>query len=334
VGIDDDFFELGGHSMLAVRMLTQVEARLGERVRLAAMVRSPTIRGLAEGMAAPAATDKWRALVEMKPDGSRPPLFLIHSLTGDVLLYRDLVRRLVPEQPAWGLEAIGADGRQLPLLAIPDMARHYIEEMRSVQPQGPYHLAGLCYGGAVAHEMAHQLEQGGERVAFVGLIEAAPLGLRQKTTLPMRVGKHVHELRELAAGERVQFLRSTGLNVVDRVKKQARWRVKKHLYMERGRALPPGLTDMIELNFVAAVGYVSPQYGGRVTLFRVYDPAKGENVEDTRQRWREFAAGGLDVRNVISAGADRISVLFEPHVAALGAELEAALQEVLEEAAP
>lgn len=328
VGIDDDFFELGGHSMLAVRMLTQVEERLGFRLRLASMVRTPTIRGLAEGIVpgGDASEVEWPALVEMKPEGTRRPLFLMHSLTGDVLIYRDLVRRLAPEQPAWGLEALGGDGRQLPKLSIPDMASHYIAEVQTVQPHGPYYLAGLCYGGDVAHEMAHQLEAAGERVAFVGLIDANPLGLRPNVTTRMRIGAHMAELRALPAAERADFLHASGRNVVDRIRRLALWRAKKALYIDRGRALPPSLADMMELNFAAAAGYVSPMYGGRVTLFRVHNPEEGAGPDDLRLRWEGFAAGGLEIRDIVSQGAGHISVLFEPHVAALAVELEAALQ--------
>ena len=335
VGIDDDFFELGGHSMLAVRMLTQVEERLGIRLRLASMIRTPTIRGLAEPIAADGGADEmgWRALVELKPDGTRPPLFLIHALTGDVLIYRDLVRRLASDQPAWGLEALGGDGRQLPKLAIPDMARHYIDEIRTVQPHGPYYLAGLCYGGDVAHEMAHQLEADGERVAFVGLIDANPLGLRPRVTTSLRVWRHVTELLEQPAGRRLAFLHSTGRNLRERIEVGVRWQIKKHLYIGRGRALPSSMVDMMELNFAAAAGYVTPIYGGRVTLFRVYSPDEGEAARDMRLRWAEFAAGGLDVRDIVSTGAGHISVLNEPHVRALAAALEQAIVETLAERA-
>lgn len=327
VGIDDDFFELGGHSMLGVRMLTQVEDRLGIRLRLAAMIRTPTIRGLAESVTTGggSAESAWRALVELKPGGTRPPLFLIHSLTGDVLIYRDLVRRLAADQPAWGLEALGADGQQLPNLGIPEMARHYIDEIRAVQPHGPYYLAGLCYGGDLAHEMAYQLEAQREPVAFVGLIDANPLGLRPKVTTTMRIGQHLRELRELPANEWGEFLHSTVVNLLERIRKQARWRTKKALYIDRGRPLPPHKVDFMELNYAAANGYVTPTYGGRVTLFRVHNPDDDDQPNDLRLRWEGFAGGGLAVRDIVSEGAGHISVLYEPHVAALAAELEAAL---------
>jgi thioesterase domain-containing protein len=180
--------------------------------------------------------------------------------------------------------------------------------------------------------MAHQLEQAGDEVAFVGLIDANPLGVKKVKTVRERVAEHALELREMPASRWPAFLRSTGANVSERTRKQVRRRVRKHLYINRGRALPPGLTDMLELNAAASAGYVSPRYGGRVTLFRVHDPDEDRSgkVQDLRLRWQEFAAGGLDVRDVTSSGAGHISVLFEPHVGPLSEALETALTDAVD----
>ena len=47
------------------------------------------------------------------------------------------------------------------------MARFYLEEVRALQPHGPYYLGGYCFGGNVAYEMARQLRAQGERVAQI-----------------------------------------------------------------------------------------------------------------------------------------------------------------------
>jgi amino acid adenylation domain-containing protein len=334
VGISDDFFELGGHSMLAVRMLTEVEQRLGIRIRLALMLRTPTIRGLSEPIVdgQPGADAGWRALVEMKPEGTRPPLFLIHGLSGDVLIYRDLVRRLSREQPVWGLEALGADGRRVPMLAIPDMARHYISEMKTIQPQGPYFLAGHCYGGDLAHEIARQLEQSAEEVAFVGLIDANPLGLRPRrksgSMLRQLIRRNLDELSGLPLANHPSFIFSNSLSIGKQIRTAVRWRIKKHVYLARGRPLPTSMVDMKELNYAALVDYVTPTYGGHVTLFRVHDPVEGERPRDIRMRWNEFAAG-VDVRDIVSVGAGHQNVLYEPHAGVVATMLEQAIVETL-----
>ncbi len=333
VGCTDDFFELGGHSMLAVRMLTQVERDLGVRVRLAAMVRAPTIRGLAEVIRDDRGERTWRPLVSMKPDGERPALFLMHALEGEVLIYRDLVRRLDADQPAWGLEAVGADGVQVPEMSIPSMATLYINEIRTVQPTGPYLLAGLCYGGVLAHEMAHQLEEAGEDVAFVGLIDAKPFGLRKKMSVSARLGRRVREFRAASVEERVEVLRLTARNVWHRTRKQARWHFAKWVYIDRGRGVPASMQVMTDMTEAAATGYRSPRYGGRVTLIRVIGSVDQVGPEDVRLRWREFADGGVDVYDVGAEGVTHTVALFEPHVGQLAEVLETAISESLAERA-
>ena len=52
------------------------------------------------------------------------------------------------------------------------MAEHYIKEMRTVQPEGPYFLGGFSAGGLVAYEMARQLHEAGERVPFLALFDS------------------------------------------------------------------------------------------------------------------------------------------------------------------
>jgi thioesterase domain-containing protein/acyl carrier protein len=176
VGIGDDFFELGGHSLLAARMFAALERRLDVRLPLAALIRAPTVAELAETVRDCNREDerRWEVLAVLKPGGAGPALFLVHDLGGDLLCYRDLLRHLPEDRPVYGLQALGRDGRSAPITTIEDMARRYSAEMRRVQPAAPYLVAGFSFAGVVAHEIARQLEQEGQHVAFVGLIDAVP----------------------------------------------------------------------------------------------------------------------------------------------------------------
>lgn len=49
--------------------------------------------------------------------------------------------------------------------------RPHIAALRAVQPEGPYHIGGYCYGGFVAFEMASQLERQGEQVGLLAIFE-------------------------------------------------------------------------------------------------------------------------------------------------------------------
>src|SRR6185295_18712292 len=110
-------------------------------------------------------------LVPVQPKGSRPPLFLVHGAGGDVLWgYANLAKHLHPEQPLYGIKSRGRLGLD-EFDRLEEMASYYLEEIRAVQPRGPYYLGGYCFGGNVAYEMARQLRERGEQVAFVALID-------------------------------------------------------------------------------------------------------------------------------------------------------------------
>jgi aspartate racemase len=194
-GVRDNFFDLGGHSLLAVRMFAQVERVFGRRLPTSALFQAPTIEQLAvrlesEGFRAP-----WGSLVAIQSNGSRPPLFLVPGMGGNVVGYMDLARLLGPDQPFYGLQARGLDGREKPFECIEPMAEHYVNEVRGVQPKGPYYLGGACFGGVVAYEMAQRLRAAGEEVAFLMMLETWPPTRRSSIVdLMLRQSQHVRFL--------------------------------------------------------------------------------------------------------------------------------------------
>jgi thioesterase domain-containing protein len=110
--------------------------------------------------------------VTIQIGGSKPPLFCVHAIDGNVLVFQNLARHLDPDQPVYGLQAKGLDGKQAPHTRFEDMAADYIKEIRTVQPEGPYLLAGYSSGGVVAFEMAQQLQAQGQQVELLALIDS------------------------------------------------------------------------------------------------------------------------------------------------------------------
>ena len=182
ISIHDDFFELGGQSFAAVRVMTRLAQRLQVRLPLSALLEGRTIAHLAERVQRRQA---WTPLVVLQPDGEGLPLFLVHPAGGNVLCYRQLAGQL--GRPVHGLQAAGLDGERAPLDSVPAMAALYIEALRQTWPHGPYLLGGWSSGGVIAFEMARQLEQIGEPVERVVLID---------TPAPWRTGPP--DLRALA----------------------------------------------------------------------------------------------------------------------------------------
>src|SRR5262249_14537684 len=113
VGIHDSFFDLGGHSLLAVRLFAALEKQFGRGLPLASLFRAPTIAQLADLLDTPHDAD-WSPIVAIQPNGGRPPVFLIPGAGGNVLGFERLAYHLGPDQPVYGIEARGLDGKQPP----------------------------------------------------------------------------------------------------------------------------------------------------------------------------------------------------------------------------
>ena len=171
IGVRDNFFALGGYSLLALRMFSAIEQTFGTRLPMAVLFQAPTIEQLADVLADEGCTLRWRSLVAIQPEGKNPPFFAVPGVGGNVLVFARLAKLLGNDQPFYGLQARGLDGKEKPFMRVEDMAAHYIDEIRSVQPQGPYLIGGTCTGGLAAYEIAQQLTAKGEEV-ILAVIES------------------------------------------------------------------------------------------------------------------------------------------------------------------
>ncbi len=95
-------------------------------------------------------------LVPLRPEGTQPPLFLVHAVGGSVAPYAGLAALLGDDRPVYALEDPGLHGGSTQARALPDIASTYLAAVREVRPAGPLHLGGWSAGGAVALEMARQ----------------------------------------------------------------------------------------------------------------------------------------------------------------------------------
>ncbi|MFN7920290.1 MAG: AMP-binding protein [Bryobacteraceae bacterium] len=154
IGIDDDFFDLGGTSLDVARVV----AELG--IDVEAFVSGPTIRRMAGFRSA-------SGVITIRRGDGQPPLFCAPPHSGLLVGYQNLARHLVPGRAIFGFSPPGAN---VPV-PVRDLAIRNIEAMREVQPHGPYAISGYCFGGLVAWEMASLLEQAGERVSILVLVE-------------------------------------------------------------------------------------------------------------------------------------------------------------------
>ena len=182
VGLDDNFFQIGGNSLIAMQFIARLRQATGIDIPLRELFERSTPAALAQSAKLVAAHDAaavhtYKALFPVQTSGSKTPLFCIHPVGGLGSVYKNLADALGPDQPLWSFQASGLEGNEAMHDSIPSMAQAYIAAMKTVQPAGPYQLAGWSMGGRIGHEMAHQLSVLGDEVRFLALFDT-------KTTFP------------------------------------------------------------------------------------------------------------------------------------------------------
>lgn len=326
IGIDDRFTDLGGHSLLALRMVAEVEKRLGRKIPLSILFRAPTVERLAAVIRDEGLVIKRSCVVDIQPEGKRTPIFWLHTLGGGggagLFRYEKLARRLDPDQPSFGI--IAPSGEQP--ATFEEMAARYVREIRLVQPDGPYVLGGYCFGGILAYEVARQLRASGAVVSQVLIIDAEPpnvAGLPDRISLPFAL--HVtrtffpwllHSLKqhEKLVSRLRSFLRR-GIRSISSMSVQTGGleptaRLEDFIDMSR---YPAEYRAYAAAHWQAMTRYRPGAYDGAVTLLRPHRPTLLRFAPEFQ--WRRVAPA-IRVRFVAGNHED---LLEEPQAAMLGA---------------
>ena len=345
IGIHDNFFDLGGHSLIAVRLFRTIRKEYGVDLPISTLFSAPTIAECAELIAAQTKTAANEPVSEDAGDQANQllhvtlmhagavttatPVFVCAGMFGNILNLRYLAMQLGVDRPVYGLQARGLYGDMEPHERFEDMARDYLQEIVSVQPTGPYLLAGYSGGGITALEIARQLRQRGEQVAQLVMLDTP-----QPTQPPLSVLDK--------ASMKVQDLRRHGLGYLQRwLKARAQWREERARKM---RTLSPGHqgteevfnNERIEQAFYRALArYEVAAYDGALTLYKpkpqiCYRLADGRRLMENRNivlddnGWRTH----VPQVDVVEVPGDHDSMVLEPNVRALARHMRRVLSRV------
>jgi len=290
IGLDHDFFDAGGHSLLAMRMLTEMNKKLSARIPVSHLVEAPTARKFAE-LLMPTKAVPGRYLVSMQPEGSLPPVYLVHHLLGDVLIYRPVASQFAPDRPVFGIQPpVDLIDRPQPY-SLQALAFDYVGEILKRQTAGPIHLAGFSSGSLIAFEMARQLENLGIEVGMLALIDGEiqvegprmPTAVKYAKMLVRKLRKIAFKMEdELADGPKQFFMKRF-----------------RHLVLQsRVRALENsasnGQITMEQALLLAERAYKAEPYSGSALLIRFHDEA-WEYGPDPLMGWSGLVKGGIDI---------------------------------------
>ncbi|WP_433234979.1 amino acid adenylation domain-containing protein [Actinomadura nitritigenes] len=290
IGRDDDFFDLGGHSLLAANVIARLRAQHNIDLPLAAVFDAPVLSDLA------AAIDErdehsrpTPPLIPMNRARSERAFFAVPPMSGSPFCYRALGQALAPELAFIGLQAPGIDDARLPLQRVEDIAEHYLQAIRDVQPDGPYFLGGWSVGAIVALEMAQRLVSAGQEIGMLCLI--APARLKTRST-ERQVGRVRSFINDLRAGS------------PDAVDQSALAGWIRPLRCEPGFSEDPSQLDkqlllrrleVIAAGTAAKAGYAARPFSGEVTILL---PDEEKRPKGLIGQWRKIARHGVAVARV------------------------------------
>lgn len=300
IGIHDNFFEFGGDSLMAVQLLAQLRKVFQVELPSHSLLTTPTIATLAESIKKFNAELQFSSLIEIQGGdrNKKRSLFLVHPAGGHVYFYRDLAYSLGKEQPVYGFQAQGVDGKAQPVAHLEEMAKQYVTILRTVQPHGPYVLGGASFGGVVAFEMAQQLLILDEEVTPLIIIDAphpnSQIPFDDEALRALMVEEHLHHFLKLGAGKAIPETHSDQFD---------------------------HFLQVFKMNLESLWAYKPQPYPGKIVFFSAQQ-RDHFNPPHPEKGWIELALGEI---NVYEIPGNHITMNYSPHVQVMAERLKSYL---------
>ncbi|WP_013334491.1 condensation domain-containing protein [Gloeothece verrucosa] len=317
IGVHDNLLALGASSLSAARICERIQQTFNSQLSLAKIFQAPTVAQITKLLFSSDSSLATSSLAPIQPHGNKPPLFLCEG----VGIYASLIPYLGLEQPIYGLmrEISVHDSK-----TVEEIAERYLKEIYTVQPQGPYYLGGLSFGGLVAFEIAQQLYAKGEQVALLVLFDTPGPGAYIPKPIHLRILGHANNLFKYS----LPYLKNKTQKIIQKS--------QSNVFKNSTFSSAIAMNQLFRKNvYTISRKYKHKVYPGSITLFSLsersalsdslFDPALG--YIDPFLGWGSIATEGV---KMYQFAAEHLTLLKEPYVQLVGKQLKACLQEAHE----
>jgi amino acid adenylation domain-containing protein len=318
ISTTDSFFDIGGDSLIAVQIFIEIEKHFNKYFPISLLIEADTIRKLATTFTNKIPKTE-KALVPLQPKGDRPPLFMVHA-DGGVFFYNRLVKFLSPEQPLYGIQALGLKGIDKPLFSVAEMASQYIKEIKTIQPTGPYFIASYSIGAYIIFEMGHQLMNSGDQIGILGFIDTYGKGYPKIESIwkfiQLKISRQISTLSSFNIAGKIHYLlRKTKYRVRDFSTK-----VFASIFLFLPTKSPKSVLYNVvrEAIYFAVDQYKLQTYPGKISIFRATKQPVGAKNDPTLG-WGKYVSGEIEV---IDIEGSHNSMMREPHLSELVRKIE------------
>ncbi|MBE9067870.1 amino acid adenylation domain-containing protein [Leptolyngbya cf. ectocarpi LEGE 11479] len=315
----DNFFELGGDSLLAAQLSARIEQTFNHPFPVANLFKAPTLHEMATLLKENTGYEAGQVLVPIQPEGSKPVLFCLHTKTGSIFDYYGLAKHLGADQPVYGIQARGFDREEVHCDRIETMAADYIQEIQSLQPQGPYYLCGYSFGGLLAYEIAQQLTRQGHTIGLVALFDTYNYpGAWFDEPLSLRLQNTISKIQAFSWAERIAY----GQQKLQHIRN----------FLQRvstGQQQAQAKISIQETVCETALKqYQTKPYSGDIVLFRTEQTPEAfgyRSIErDATLGWHNIVTGTINIQPM---ACHHFVLIDEPHIQTLAQKLHICLNE-------